>query len=171
MSSPCTRPVIHRRRLLSERLLRWDRPICFGGTHRKSLLAYDSDGAGVNAALRAIGILRETGLRGRIINMSPAKDPDEFMKAYGAEAFQERIDKAENSFFFELRILERDYDLGDPDSKTRFYREIAKSCVTLKMRLSVRTMWSPWRRSIISAMRTCGNWLLLMRRRRDWSSR
>ena len=90
------------------------------------LLAYDSDGAGVNAALRAIGILRETGLRGRIINMSPAKDPDEFMKAYGAEAFQERIDKAENSFFFELRILERDYDLGDPDSKTRFYREIAK---------------------------------------------
>jgi len=90
------------------------------------LLAYDSDGAGVNAALRAIGILRETGLRGKIINMSPAKDPDEFMKANGAEAFQERIDKAENSFFFELRILERDYDLGDPDSKTRFYREIAR---------------------------------------------
>lgn len=90
------------------------------------LLAYDSDGAGVNAALRAIGILRESGLRGKVINMSPAKDPDEFIKANGAEAFQERIEQAENSFFFELRILERDYDLGDPDSKTRFYREIAK---------------------------------------------
>ncbi|MCM1046995.1 MAG: DNA primase [Clostridiales bacterium] len=90
------------------------------------LLAYDSDGAGVNAALRAIGILRETGLRGRVINMEPAKDPDEFIKANGAEAFQERIDKAENSFIFELRILERNYDLTDPDSKTRFYREIAK---------------------------------------------
>ncbi|MCM1174785.1 MAG: DNA primase [Blautia sp.] len=90
------------------------------------LLAYDSDGAGVNAALRAIGILRETGLRGRIIDMSPAKDPDEFIKANGAEAFQERIDKAENSFFFELRILERGYDLSDPDSRTRFYREIAR---------------------------------------------
>ncbi|MCM1262124.1 MAG: DNA primase [Butyrivibrio sp.] len=90
------------------------------------LLAYDSDGAGVNAALRAIGILRETGLRGRVINMEPAKDPDEFIKANGAEAFQERIDKAENSFMFELRILERSYDLADPDSKTRFYREIAK---------------------------------------------
>lgn len=90
------------------------------------LLAYDSDGAGVNAALRAIGILRESGLRGKVINMSPAKDPDEFIKANGAEAFQERIEQAENSFFFELRILERDYDLKDPDSKTRFYREIAK---------------------------------------------
>ena len=90
------------------------------------LLAYDSDGAGINAALRAIGILRESGLRGKVINMSPAKDPDEFIKANGVDAFQERIDRAENSFFFELRILERDYDLGDPDSKTRFYREIAK---------------------------------------------
>ncbi|MCM1039886.1 MAG: DNA primase [Roseburia sp.] len=90
------------------------------------LLAYDSDGAGINAALRAIGILRESGLRGKVINMSPAKDPDEFIKANGAEAFQERIDKAENSFFFELRILERDYDLSDPDSKTGFYKEIAR---------------------------------------------
>ena len=90
------------------------------------LLAYDSDGAGINAALRAIGILKEAGIRGKVIDMSPAKDPDEFMKANGAEAFRERIDKAENSFFFEIRILERDYDLGEPDSKTRFYREIAK---------------------------------------------
>ncbi|MBD5445241.1 MAG: DNA primase, partial [Lachnospiraceae bacterium] len=76
------------------------------------LLAYDSDGAGINAALRAIGILKEAGIRGKVIDMSPAKDPDEFMKANGAEAFKERIDKAENSFFFEIRILERDYDLG-----------------------------------------------------------
>ena len=90
------------------------------------LLAYDSDGAGVNAALRALNILRESGLRGKVINMEPAKDPAEFIKANGADAFQERMDKAENSFFFELRILERDYDLSDPDSKTGFYREIAK---------------------------------------------
>ncbi|MCM1145480.1 MAG: DNA primase [Blautia sp.] len=96
------------------------------------LLAYDSDGAGVNAALRAIHILKESGLRGRVVNMSPAKDPDEFIKANGAEAFQERIDQAENSFFFELRILERDYDLGDPDAKTRFYREIAKKLCTFE---------------------------------------
>ena len=93
---------------------------------REVLLAYDSDGAGVKAALRAIGILKETGLSGRVIRLEPYKDPDEFIKNLGTEAFQERLRQAENSFFFELRILERDYDLKDPESKTRFHREIAK---------------------------------------------
>lgn len=90
------------------------------------LLAYDSDGAGVKAALRGIGILREAGLTGKVINMKPYKDPDEFMKALGKEAFQERIDQAENSFFFEIRVLEGQYDMSDPESKTMFHREIAK---------------------------------------------
>lgn len=90
------------------------------------LLAYDSDGAGIKAALRGIGILREAGLTGRVINMQPYKDPDEFMKALGREAFEERIQQAENSFFFEIRILESRYDMSDPESKTRFHREIAK---------------------------------------------
>ena len=90
------------------------------------LLAYDSDGAGTKAALRGIGILREAGLSAKVINMQPYKDPDEFMKALGKEAFQERIDQAENSFFFEIRVLEREYNLRDPESKTLFYREIAK---------------------------------------------
>lgn len=90
------------------------------------LLAYDSDGAGVKAALRGIGLLRDAGLTARVINMRPYKDPDEFMKALGKEAFQERIDQAENSFFFEIRMLEEQYDMNDPESKTRFHREIAK---------------------------------------------
>ena len=90
------------------------------------LLAYDSDGAGTNAAMRAIGILRESGIRGKVIDMRPYKDPDEFMKNLGPEAFQERIDQAQNSFFFELSVLERDYQTDDPESKTAFHREIAK---------------------------------------------
>lgn len=90
------------------------------------LLAYDSDGAGVKAALRAIGILREAGLTGKIINMRPHKDPDEFMKALGKEAFQERIEQAENSFFFEIRILSEWFDMADPEAKTKFHREIAR---------------------------------------------
>ena len=90
------------------------------------LLAYDSDGAGTSAALRAIGILKEVGLTGKVINMLPYKDPDEFMKNLGKEAFQERIDQAENSFFFEIRILQKDYNLNDPEEKTKFHREIAK---------------------------------------------
>lgn len=92
----------------------------------EALLAYDSDGAGEGAALRAIGILKEAGLRARVIDMKPYKDPDEFMKNLGAEAFQERIDRAENGFFFELKILERNYRLEDPESKTAFHHEIAK---------------------------------------------
>ena len=90
------------------------------------LLSYDSDGAGVKAALRAIGILKEAGLTGKVIHLEPFKDPDEFISNLGAEEFQKRIDEAENSFFFELRILERDYDLKDPEGKTRFHQEIAR---------------------------------------------
>ena len=90
------------------------------------LLAYDSDGAGTKAALRAIGILKDAGLSGKVINMRPYKDPDEFMKALGKEAFQERIQQAENSFFFEIRILEQGFDLKDPEAKTKFHKEIAK---------------------------------------------
>lgn len=93
---------------------------------KEVLLAYDSDGAGVNAAIRAIGILKEADLSGKVISMEPYKDPDEFIKNLGTEAFQERIDQAENSFFFELRILAKDYNLKDPESKTSFHREIAK---------------------------------------------
>ncbi len=89
------------------------------------LLAYDSDGAGVKAALRAIGILRNAGLTGRVINMQPYKDPDEFMKALGRDAFEERIRQAENSFFFEIRVLEGQFNLSDPEEKTKFHREIA----------------------------------------------
>ncbi len=90
------------------------------------LLAYDSDGAGVKAALRAIGILREAGLTGKVISFAPYKDPDECIKAEGADAFAKRLEEAENSFFFEIRILERDYHLEDPAEKTKFQRELAK---------------------------------------------
>ena len=89
------------------------------------LLAYDSDGAGVKAALRAIGILREAGLTGRVISFAPYKDPDEFIKAEGAEVFERRLSEAENSFFFEIRVLSEEFDLNDPAGKTKFHREIA----------------------------------------------
>lgn len=89
-------------------------------------LTFDSDGAGIRAALRAIPILKEAGLSAKVIDMQPYKDPDEFIKALGAEAYQERIDAAENSFLFEIRMLERDYDLSDPESKTAFFRKVAE---------------------------------------------
>ena len=90
------------------------------------LLTYDSDDAGVRAAMRAIPILKDAGLTAKVINMEPYKDPDEFIKALGADEFQKRIDQAESSFFFELRILERQYNFREPESKTAFFREVSK---------------------------------------------
>ncbi len=90
------------------------------------LLSYDSDGAGTKAALRALEILKEAGLTGKIINLEPYKDPDEFMKHLGKEAFEERIKKAENSFLFRIRMLRRDYHMDDPADQTKFHNEIAK---------------------------------------------
>lgn len=90
------------------------------------LLSYDSDEAGTKAALRAIPILKEAGLSVKVINMKPYKDPDEFIKALGTEEFQKRIESATNSFLFEIEVLEREYDLADPEEKTKFFNEIAK---------------------------------------------
>ena len=90
------------------------------------LLTYDSDGAGVKAALRAIPILRNAGITGKIIHMEPYKDPDEFIKALGAEEFQKRMDEAENSFFFEIDVLRKEFDMSDPEQKTKFYHMTAK---------------------------------------------
>ena len=98
---------------------------------KKVYISYDSDGAGVKAALRAIPILRAAGINAKVINMEPYKDPDEFIKNLGREEYEKRIENAEISFFFETRILERDFDLQDPDAKTKFCIEIAKKIAVL----------------------------------------
>lgn len=89
-------------------------------------LTYDSDDAGTRAALRALPILKDAGITAKIIRMEPYKDPDEFIKNLGAEAFEERIEKARNGFMFSLEILEKDYDLKSPEGKTGFLNEAAR---------------------------------------------
>lgn len=89
------------------------------------ILTYDSDEAGVKAALRAIPLLKEAGISTKVLHMVPYKDPDEFIKARGTEAFQERIDQAENSFLFELTALQQSYDMKNPESKTKFFQAVA----------------------------------------------
>ncbi|MDO4285375.1 MAG: DNA primase [Eubacteriales bacterium] len=90
------------------------------------ILSYDSDTAGVTAALRGIRILKSAGLTGKVLNLKPYKDPDEFMKALGREEFQKRLDEAENCFFFEIRTMEGEYDLKDPAGRTAFSRALAR---------------------------------------------
>ncbi len=87
---------------------------------------FDSDSAGIKAALRAIPILKEAGITAKIVKMAPYKDPDEFIKAEGALAYEERIAQAQNSFMFEIEVLEKDYDLKDPESKTAFHNAVAQ---------------------------------------------
>ncbi len=89
-------------------------------------LTFDSDGAGVMAALRAIPMLKASGLSVKVINMKPYKDPDEFIKALGAEEYQKRIDNARNSFMFEIDKLKEETDLTDPELKAKFYNSVAK---------------------------------------------
>ncbi|MBQ7506785.1 MAG: DNA primase [Lachnospiraceae bacterium] len=89
-------------------------------------LTFDSDGAGIRAALRAIPLCREAGLSCRVINLSPHKDPDELIRAEGAEGFRRRIEEAENSFFFEIRQLSLSFDQEDPEQKTAFHKALAE---------------------------------------------
>lgn len=93
---------------------------------KEVLLTYDSDEAGQKAALRGIPILKAAGIRPRVVNLAPYKDPDEFIKAEGKEAFEKRLDEAANAFLFEVKVLEKQYDLSDPEGKTEFFRETAR---------------------------------------------
>lgn len=89
------------------------------------LIIYDSDEAGTKAALRAIPLLKGVGLATKVVNLNPYKDPDEFVQNEGNEAFEKRLEEAENSFLYEIRISERDYDMHDPQGKTDFLHNAA----------------------------------------------
>lgn len=92
---------------------------------KEVVLTFDSDGAGIKAALRAIPILREAGLSIKVLSMKPYKDPDEFIKALGPEAYEERIEKATNYFIFQVGTLMNEYNLYDPSEKTGFHNKVA----------------------------------------------
>ena len=96
---------------------------------------FDSDGAGIKAALRAIPILKEAGITAKIVNMKPYKDPDELIRAEGAEAYQKRIEEAQNSFLFEVEVLQQQYDMKDPESKTAFYSAVARKILEFEEEL------------------------------------
>lgn len=96
------------------------------------LLTYDSDSAGIQAAMRAIPMLRRAGIHVRIIHMEPYKDPDEFIKNLGTEEFGKRIEEAQNSFFFEIEVLKGNYSMKDPEQKTKFIHEVAKKLLVFE---------------------------------------
>ncbi len=96
------------------------------------LLTYDSDGAGIKAAMRAIPMLRRAGITGKVIHMEPYKDPDEFIKNLGAEEFEKRMEEAQNSFFFEIEVIKKNYSMSDPEQKTKFIHETARKLLVFE---------------------------------------
>ncbi len=99
------------------------------------VISYDSDTAGMDAALRAIPKLREAGLSVKVLDLSPYKDPDELIKAEGTDFFKERLKNAKNSLIFEIYCLRDQFDLNDPDEKTKFFNETAKRLSYIEDRL------------------------------------
>ena len=95
------------------------------------LLLYDSDDAGVRAALRAIPILREAGVTSRVVNLRPHKDPDEFIKALGGEEFEKRLEHAMDSFMFRVHMAQREFSMEEPQGQNRFFERCAQMLLEL----------------------------------------
>ena len=92
---------------------------------KEVVICYDSDSAGVQAANRAIPLLEKTGLKVRVLRVTGAKDPDEFIRKFGPDAFSRLLDQSENYVEYNLRQIQSKYDLSDPVQKTEFAREAA----------------------------------------------
>ena len=95
------------------------------------LLLYDSDDAGVRAALRAIPILREAGVTSRVVDLRPHKDPDEFIKALGGEEFEKRLEQAMDSFMFRVHMAQREFSMKEPQGQNRFFERCAQMLLEL----------------------------------------
>ena len=90
---------------------------------KEVIIAYDNDGAGIKAAQRAIGILERLDIKVRVLRMSGAKDPDEFIKLKGPEAFRKLLEDSENQLDYRLGAIRRKYDLSSDEQKVDFLRE------------------------------------------------
>ena len=89
-------------------------------------LAYDSDGAGRAAAMKAIQILRGLEMSQRVIDLKPYKDPDEFIKNLGSEQYENRVNEALTGRIYEIDSIVDNYDMNNPEEKTRFMKEAAR---------------------------------------------
>ena len=98
---------------------------------KEVVICYDSDQAGVQAADRAIPLLEKTGLKVRVLRVTGAKDPDEYIKTYGPEAFGRLLDRSENYMEYNLDQLESKYDLNDPVQKAEYARAAAEMLARL----------------------------------------
>ena len=95
------------------------------------VLIYDGDEAGQSATRRAMPMLEKAGLQMRILNLQGAKDPDEFLKNFGADRFKLLLDGAENQMEYQIQALRRKYDLTLPEQKVEFLQKAAQLLSTV----------------------------------------
>ena len=95
------------------------------------VLTYDGDEAGQNATKRAIPMLEKAGLQVRVLRMQGAKDPDEFLKKYGADRFRTLLDGSQNQAEYRLQSIRSRYDLSRDDERVTFLHEAAEMVATL----------------------------------------
>ena len=98
---------------------------------KEAVISYDGDGAGIAAAQRAIPLLEKAGLKVKVLRMTGAKDPDEFIKSFGRDAFAKLLDKSENQVDYRLAQIQKKYDLEDDTQKVAFLQEAAQLISTL----------------------------------------
>ncbi len=90
------------------------------------IIAYDNDGAGVKAAQRAIGILEKLDLKVKVLALTGAKDPDEFIKLRGPDAFRKLLEGSEDQVDYRLRAVREKYDLSSDEQKVAFLKEASE---------------------------------------------
>ena len=95
------------------------------------VLIYDGDKAGQNATQRAIPILEKAGLQVKVLQIKDAKDPDEFLKKFGADKFKILLEGSANRVEYQLNSIRRKYDLREDDQKIKFVHEAAEMICTL----------------------------------------
>ena len=95
------------------------------------VLIYDGDEAGQNATKRAIPILEKAGLQVKVLQMRDAKDPDEYLKKFGADRFKLLLEESSNRVEYQLNAILKKYDLRDDDQKVKYLQESAELISTL----------------------------------------
>ena len=95
------------------------------------VLIYDGDEAGQRAAQRAIPILEKTGLQVKVLQMRDAKDPDEFLKKFGADQFKLLLEESSNRVEYQLQAIRRKYDLREDDQRVKYVQEAAQLLCSL----------------------------------------
>lgn len=89
------------------------------------ILIYDGDSAGQNATQRAIPILEKAGLHVNVLKMRDAKDPDEYLKKFGADKFKLLLQGAANRVEYQLGAIAQKYDLKQDEDRVQFLQEAA----------------------------------------------